>query len=1566
MSAMRMPEIKTKLQLGSNGQEVKLLQGELDALGGDLAAGEVKNSLFGDTTKAAVLGFQTLHGLEPTGIVDAATGALMRAAVRFTTEGSTAEMRHELGAALQANPKQPALAHWLARYEIIARDYDAARETLDQLRAMPNADGFLTSLEDIPQDPAQNQATPDVLYPQNYYAYRYSLLDLPTIERLQKALARSIPSSASTLARPLDQSVIYLLPTGEGGYPDIPIDPSDPSPSPPPTPEPPPDPSGPQVERAGYQAMSALRHWFLGNQDLSRGLFARAVNHYTQCQFAVLDYFRFLNPTFRPSQSESLSTRLILLMTDLYEDRNNRSYFFQIFHQRSASVSLDELYGIDWRNPGNYLSAAMKAQDIITLLNTDDEPHRQERQNGLEAPLVTLCYILAPLARAEANRQRRQFQDALRDCDQVLDPLLILGPPTLPGSVRLPGVAPFKLVAEFIELPFARQLAARILLDKADTEYKARTLADPQKFPQADQYQGLEAAQTYLRVLDLFADEGDYTDRVETATTRLSNDVERLLAKRFYPLVPSSNGESPLSETERREFLTLGKQITIPTIASETKALPGLDKRSGPHEPLLRVEFPDAGATTNLVVYALVVEARARLLQIEAGFNYLGYGDDYIPPWRFQFLLERARYFTEHAKNTQRDYLNFLGNAEQQEFQELSAAQAVEMEKSNIQIETARVEQSRMEVEVSKLSQELAQLTEEDAQRRLDRYKEFDDLADNLDVVIGAASSASALGATASGALSGAATGAALGASGGPIGLGVGAILGGVAGFLSGGGGATAEIASVAIAAEQREYEKFNLSLAVPEASLASDVASEQVGISQAGLVVAGMQRAAALLRHEFAVQNLNFLRNRTLNAEMWYRLAAIIRDISNTYMRYAVELAFLAEQAYEFEANERINVIHFDYDVSEVGSLLAADFLLRDLDTIEQDLIVNQQQRQQQARYILSLAREFPEALQDLRDTGATIFSLRLEQLERRFPGLYNIRIGAVDVTPVALMDPTRFSLEMTYLGASQIRLKAQPDTPPGVPTTTPLNENDLDQFLFVAPANVIAGELDKGIFSNQFRQLFITNGVSLPNQANVKQVEAGLVWRISPDKIDKEYLVRKKDKELYVYLIEVDDDWLRDIRDEWPVKIRTTGPETAVFSGLTPQERSAIFPFVSTGQRNDFEGLGAAAPWRIDMSMKENQVVPGTLVDLLLTFTVSGYYDVDLRTAVDAGRRRAAVLTQWLSARQRFADAFYEFNHTGRMTWEVTGDMLSLDAPLRNLRNLGIILLPASRQVQFSRLMSSYTVELAVEQGGQFQVLTPIPEVTFSVNQLDVTATVDGVNSTTISWDFGDGSGFQSSNQHTYKHPGQYRLGLRLEQDSHLYEYYAEIAVSRTQSLASPLRASPVFAQAPGLVAGILASAKVPGNEDVTVIWKVDQAPAQRGPQDVLELPAGKHVVTFTAVRKLNGRVYSQGRFVPDQALALDGLRINTNRVFELDGTETTGSGNHAPANALTEHLFPLDPSSNQRLALSPVDHWTLEVSPDDNPFLRSVTSNDNLQVDLDEVEDAILILEYETGIS
>src|SRR5262249_37084267 len=121
-----------------------------------------------------------------------------------------------------------------------------------------------------------------------------------------------------------------------------------------------------------------------------------------------------------------------------------------------------------------------------------------------------------------------------------------------------------------------------------------------------------------------------------------------------------------------------------------------------------------------------------RLVQLQADLNWLGYRDDYVPPWRFQFLLERGRYFAEHAKQAQRDYLNFLSTAEREELQEHSAEQAVALENANIAIEAARVDQADKEHFAATRSWLLQQVVLSDAHRRLSDYAKFDQQMDRI------------------------------------------------------------------------------------------------------------------------------------------------------------------------------------------------------------------------------------------------------------------------------------------------------------------------------------------------------------------------------------------------------------------------------------------------------------------------------------------------------------------------------------------------------------------------------------------------------------------------------------------------------------------------------------------------------------------------------------------------------------------------------------------------------------------------------------------------------------------
>ena len=694
--------------------------------------------------------------------------------------------------------------------------------------------------------------------------------------------------------------------------------------------------------------------------------------------------------------------------------------------------------------------------------------------------------------------------------------------------------------------------------------------------------------------------------------------------------------------------------------------------------------------------------------------------------------------------------------------------------------------------------------------------------------------------------------------------------------------------------------------MAIGEANQAAIVAQHQLAAAQAALLVAGLQRQAALLRHEFALQNLEFLRNRVLDAEQWYRLVVAIRSVSETYLRYSVELAFLAEQAYEFEADKRINVIRFDYDLSEVGDFLAADFLMRDLDTLEQDLIVTQRQRQQQVRYVLSMAREFPEALQEIRDTGRTTFSLRLEQIEKRFPGLYNLRIGAVDVLPIALLDSTRFSLELTHLGTSQVRLKAQPDTPPGTPSPSPLNTNDLP-------------------------------------------VPTG--------------------------------GWLAKLQETWPIKLCVTGPETDVFSGLTRQEANAVFAFATAGQRHAFEALGAAAAWQVDFTARENQVVPDSLADLLITFTLSGYHNSELRAAIDAFKPQTTALTSFLSAQQIFPDAFYDFNRTGRMVWKVPREILVLNGDLGRLRNIGFGLRPGAPNVHFSRLMTRLRVSFRINESGGVAsgvtVFTAIPET--SVTQtapltVAVRATLN--TATELAWDFGDGTPIlrtvrggtppiigPAEGTHVYAKPGRYVLRLRCVQNDSLSEFRISVAVSRNHKLGDPLIVHlPRFtfdttAQTLIITTGTLTITTGGAVQEAgRILWRVGDLTAE-GNSATFTLKPGHYTLDFAAVRRLNFRAYAAQRFVKDLApLPLQGFSATTNRTFDQNGNEIRRGTPPLPIrNELAKRLF-------DKGEISPEDDWTFELIPEEILGLPAGTAIGAEALDLSEIQDVVLSMEYD----
>src|SRR5262249_36755345 len=243
--------------------------------------------------------------------------------------------------------------------------------------------------------------------------------------------------------------------------------------------------------------------------------------------------------------------------------------------------------------------------------------------------------------------------------------------------------------------------------------------------------------------------------------------------------------------------------------------------------------------------------------------------------------------------------------------------------------------------------------------------------------------------------------------------------------------------------------------------------------------------------------------------------------------------------------------------------------------------------------------------------------------------------------------------------------------------------------------------------------------------------------------------------------------------------------------------QEANAVFAFATTGQRHAFEGLGAAAAWQVNLTARDNQVVPNSLADLLITFTLSGYHDPELRAAIDAVKPQTTTLTSFLSAQQVFPDAFYDFNRTGRMVWKVPREMLTLNGDLGRLRNIGFSLRPGASEVHFSRLMTRLRMNFRINDttgaSGVLTLFTAIPDALVTQTApmtVSVRAAMNGA--TELAWDFGDGTPIlrtvpsgtppkinPAEGTHVYAKPGRYVIKLRCVQNESLSEFRIGIMV-------------------------------------------------------------------------------------------------------------------------------------------------------------------------------------------
>lgn len=753
---------------------LELLNSELSAVGLPVDAEDVH--AFGAETATRLERLQERYGLPVTGNLDPATGAVLSLAALVASEHDPARLREKLTEARGAVPDSPAYDAALARLALVTGSYEVAASVTDAIHDTLGNDVTPVISDGFGNAPPR---APEAAFPENFYAYRYPLLAQEVIDELRRG---RVEVTSGDVARSV------------------------------------------RVQDAAEAWLAAFESWQHGNAEMAKRRYTSAAAAYDRCQQAVLSYFS-INPDYDfKYASTSFDKRIDELIWKVNQKHDYWPVFAGYLEARRQRLSLAELGQVDWIAPSE-APAVGNGHMIYAILRGNlagrelpipaySSYDYNVRMVLMDVRAFVLATVLAPLARGEANRLARRFEPAITDFRRLLrrrieNPMLDTSLPLMIG-----------LLCELIEVPFTRLLLIETLSDQAEAEYKARARVDDlgddtardealarlgvlgQQYtarglagdprPGATPFQNLVAALTYADALEVSVPDGQYAARTRIALDSLEQVI-----------TATANSEGGAAD-----LAAAARTLTVPTVSASDAASPG---GTHPHETLIQFQPPADEATMrerNPRAYALLLHVQGRLLQIWCGFNYLGYRDDYLPPWRFGFLLERARYFVEHAKNAQRDYLNFLANAENEELRELGAAQQVELEKANVAIETARVEQSSREVISAQESKALALVVADHARKRREAYEQFDDWALRFDIANRIISFGKSI---------------AVAAVGGPV------------------QGDTLEqhVMGVVQGEMQRDLEKQNLKFAEEEAKWGRRVADAQLQVARAALVVA-------------------------------------------------------------------------------------------------------------------------------------------------------------------------------------------------------------------------------------------------------------------------------------------------------------------------------------------------------------------------------------------------------------------------------------------------------------------------------------------------------------------------------------------------------------------------------------------------------------------------------------------------------------------------------------------------------------------------------------------------------
>jgi hypothetical protein len=199
--------------------------------------------------------------------------------------------------------------------------------------------------------------------------------------------------------------------------------------------------------------------------------------------------------------------------------------------------------------------------------------------------------------------------------------------------------------------------------------------------------------------------------------------------------------------------------------------------------------------------------------------------------------------------------------------------------------------------------------------------------------------------------------------------------------------------------------------------------------------VIAGLEEDITAVRERGIQDQLDRLESKLLGADLFYALSALYEDMAERSMTAAIRWAYLYERAVAFRRLSFVDpIIALDYRTTLAGidTLIPAPELLLEALVLVEERDVPSDPSQFLDENPISLRTNYPIEFARFLQTGEMDFVISLYDLDKLRPGVHERRLGRVRVQVRGLIPATGFTGHITHRGFFTLRDKAATLGPP------------------------------------------------------------------------------------------------------------------------------------------------------------------------------------------------------------------------------------------------------------------------------------------------------------------------------------------------------------------------------------------------------------------------------------------------------------------------------------------------------------------------------------------------------